>query len=160
MSNLLKIPDNCRYIWNSSEYWFGAKYLVCCAAGSSFFSSPFLILFLWHMVLPICGVFSSIYVTSLSLNDWFCQFFVFWGLKCFALEWFLTPSCCLECAGLNHSTVFVNSQACVVFYSLQVSLWKTNKQRKFVTGQLCIPSSPDRKPGQLANAECKNPLPK
>lgn len=103
---------------------------------------------------------SSTYVTSLSLNDWFCQFFVFWGLKCFAVEWFLTQSFCLGCAGLNHSTMFVNSQVYVVFYSLQVSLRKTSKQRKFVTGQLCIPSSPDRKPGQLANAEHKNPLPK
>lgn len=160
MSNLLEVPDHCWYIWNFPEYWFGTKYPICCAAGTSFFSSPFLIFFLWHFDTLSVGFSSSTYVTSLSLNDLFCQFFVFWGLRCFAVECFLTQSCCLTCVSLNHSAMFVNSQVCVVFYSLQVSLWKTNKQRKFVTGQLCISSSPDRKPGQLANAEHKNPLPK
>ncbi|OXB53023.1 hypothetical protein ASZ78_012544, partial [Callipepla squamata] len=37
---------------------------------------------------------------------------------------------------------------------------RKDKQRKFIAGQFCISSSPDRKPGQLANAEHKNPLPK
>lgn len=102
------------------------------------------------------------YATFQSLNDWFCWLFVLWWQESFAVEWFLTQSCfwaVLLCAGLNHRIMFVNSCVCVVFYSVQVSLWKTNKQRKFVTGQLCISSSPDRKPGQLANAEHKNPLP-